>query len=121
MAMDEEKLTKAQIKEQRHKERQEWEAKMAKQVKFGQYKRLGIWAIAGVLTLLCVWGLISLVNTSPTSQDLTLTAPEVTKTDLSLARTMPKQPLLNMRILSVLLVKPNILTLTSCKKITTVN
>lgn len=92
--MDEEKLTKAQIKDQRKKERAEWEEKMEKQMKFGKYKRIGIWAIAAILTILCVWGLISLVGSSPSNQDLTLTAPKIANTDLSFGPTNAKVTLI---------------------------
>lgn len=78
-----EKLTKAQIKEQRKQERQEWETKMAKEQKMKGLKKLGIWLGAIVIVAVSVWGLIALVNTPSAPTTPTMTAPAVNSTDMT--------------------------------------
>ncbi len=61
-----EKLTKAERKEQRKLERQDWEKRMDQEEKRKVYKKASIWILAAAVIILAIWGLISLVNTSST-------------------------------------------------------
>ena len=79
----EEKLTKAQIKEQRKQERQEWEAKMAKEQQMKGLKKLGIWIGALAIVAVSVWGLVALVNAPTTPTSPTMTAPALNNTDIT--------------------------------------
>lgn len=79
-----EKLTKAQMKEQRKQERQEWEQKMAKDQQMKGLKKLGIWVGALAIVAVSVWGLIALVNAPSAPTTPTMTAPAVTSSDMTL-------------------------------------
>ena len=82
--MAENVLTKAQEKELRKKERAEFESKLKKDQNKGNMKRIGMWVVAAAVIVLSLWGLIALVSApTPTNQELALTAPKITNTDLS--------------------------------------
>lgn len=79
----EERLTKAQIKEQRHLERQEWEAQVAKDQKNKGIKKIGMWTGGIIVLVLSVGGLIALVNApQPTTQITSI--PAVSSSDITM-------------------------------------
>lgn len=78
----EERLTKAQVKEQRHQERQEWEAQLAKDQKNKGMKKLAMWIGGIIILVLSAGGLIALVNApQPTSSITNIAA--VTSSDIT--------------------------------------
>ena len=88
----EERLTKSQIKEQRHQERQQWEAQLAKDQKINGIKKIGMWVSGVVILALSVWGLIALVNTpQPTSQITNI--PPVNSSDITMGSKSAKATL----------------------------
>jgi len=82
--MSDERLTKAQIKEQRKQERQAYEQQMNKAQKSASTRKLGMWIGGGLVVLLCVWGLFALVTApAPSQSSLAQTMPPLTADDIS--------------------------------------
>jgi len=79
----EEKLTKAQLKEQRKQEKQAWETHMERQQHMAGVKKFGIWLIVLVVLAASIWGLIFLVNVPTTPTAVSLTAPKITNQDIT--------------------------------------
>lgn len=76
------KLTKAEKKEIRKQERQEWEQKLDKEEQIRIYKKIGIWIFITIAGVLLIWGIIALIN-SPSQTTATLKQPPLTSSDIS--------------------------------------
>ncbi len=84
MHMEEERLTKAQLKEQRKSERAQYEQQMNNAQKASSFKKLGIWLGGLVVVLLAVWGLYALVTApGPDQQSLSATLPALTSNEVA--------------------------------------
>lgn len=80
----EEKLTKAQLKEQRHNERKEYELRMKNEEVRIKIKKILFWVFgAGILGLI-VWGMFALISTPTTASNSSITMPKLDSTDITL-------------------------------------
>lgn len=78
-----EKLTKAERKEIRKQERQEWEKQLDKQQKTHGIKKVGIWILALALSVGTLWGIIALINAgSPPRTPATV--PQINSKDITI-------------------------------------
>jgi len=78
-----EKLTKAERKEIRKHERQEWEKSLDKQQKTNGVKKIALWIVAGIATVLSLWGIITLLNAGAPPRT-PATVPQITSKDIAM-------------------------------------
>lgn len=77
-----EKLTKAEVKEQRKQDRQAWEQKLEQEQKTRGLRKLGMWIGVIAIVGISIWGLFTLVNV-PTNTVPVLTSSPITASDIT--------------------------------------
>lgn len=92
--MSDERLTKAELKEQRKQERHAYEQQMNKAENSVKLRKSGLWLGGALVVLLCIWGLYALVTApGPSQNSLLQSMPPLSANEITFGPTNSKATL----------------------------